>query len=117
MIRKKILISKFMTSQSGEQSIAIHVLPNISRIKGNHAMKSGQLIEYHMRNIFLENSYTERVGETIPMHIPILFPKNQICIYVWVRSLKFYTVCFYFMSSWGLSKHIETKLETCFYLI
>ena len=44
-----------MTSQSGEQSIAIHVLPNISRSKGNHAMKSGQLIEYHMRNIFLEN--------------------------------------------------------------
>ena len=29
-------------------------------------MKFGQLIEYNMRNIFLENSYTERGGETSP---------------------------------------------------
>ena len=29
-------------------------LPNISRSKGNQAMKFGRLIEYNMRNIFLE---------------------------------------------------------------
>ena len=41
-----------MTSQPGKQTIAIHILPNISRIKGNQTMKFGQLIEYGMRNVF-----------------------------------------------------------------
>ena len=30
------------------------------------AMKFGQLIEYNMRNIFVEKSYTKCAGETIP---------------------------------------------------
>ena len=29
-------------------------------------MKFGQLVEYDMRNIFLERSYTKCAGETIP---------------------------------------------------
>ena len=29
-------------------------------------MKSGQLIEYNMMNIFAEKSYTKCAGETIP---------------------------------------------------
>ena len=55
-----------MTSQPGQQSIVIHILPNISRSKGNQTMKFGQLIEYNMRNIFLENSYIKCGGETSP---------------------------------------------------
>ena len=55
-----------MTSQPGQQTIVIHVLPNISRNKGNQTMKFGQLIEYNMRNIFLEKSYTKYGGETSP---------------------------------------------------
>ena len=55
-----------MTSQPGKQTIAIHILPNISRSKGNQTMKFGQLIECNMRNIFLEKSYTKCGGETIP---------------------------------------------------
>ena len=55
-----------MTSQSGKQTIAIHILPNMSRSKGNQTMKFGQLIEYKMRNIFLEKSYTNRWVKTIP---------------------------------------------------
>ena len=55
-----------MTSQPGYQTIAIHILPNISRSKGNHVMKFGQLIEYNMRNIFVKKSYTKCAGETIP---------------------------------------------------
>ena len=51
-----------MTSQPGKQTIAIHILPNISRSKGNENMKFGQLIEYNMRNIFLEKSYTKCGG-------------------------------------------------------
>ena len=50
--------------------------------------------------------------------VPGLFLKNWNCPYHWVNGLKFYTVCFYFMTSWGLSKYIETKLQTtCFHLI
>ena len=36
------------------------------RSKGNQTMKFGQLIEYNMRNTFLEKSYTKCGGETIP---------------------------------------------------
>ena len=43
-----------MTSQPGLQTIAIHILPNISQSKGNQIMKFGQLIEYNGRNIFLQ---------------------------------------------------------------
>ena len=34
-------------------------MPNISQSKGNHATKFSHLIEYNMRNIFLEASYTK----------------------------------------------------------
>ena len=62
-----------MTSQPGKQIIAIHILHNISRRKGNQGMKFGQLIECNMKNIFLEKSYTKCGGETIPNS----FLKNQ----------------------------------------
>ena len=43
-----------MKSQPGLQTIAIHILLNISQSKGNQTMKFGQLIEYNKRNIFLQ---------------------------------------------------------------
>ena len=43
-----------MTSQPGLQTIAIHILPNISDSKGEQTMKFGQLLEYNKRNIFLQ---------------------------------------------------------------
>ena len=55
-----------MTLQSSKQIVAIHILANISRSKGNQTMKSGQLIEYNMRNIFLENSFTKVVEKLFP---------------------------------------------------
>ena len=55
-----------MTSQPGKQTIAIHILTNISRSKGNQTMKFGQLIEYDMRTIFLEKSFSKCGRETIP---------------------------------------------------
>ena len=53
-----------MTSQPGQQTIVINTLPNISRSKGNQKMKFAQLIEYNMRNILLEKSYTKCGEET-----------------------------------------------------
>ena len=53
------------------------MLPNISRSKGNQKMKFGQLIEYNIRNIFVEKSYTKYAGETIPRR---LFKKSKLSI-------------------------------------
>ena len=39
-----------MTSQLGKQTIAIHMLPNISRRNGHQTMKLGQLTKYDMTN-------------------------------------------------------------------
>ena len=62
-----------MTSQTGQQTITIHILPDISRRKGNQTMKFGQLIECNMKNIFLEKSFEKCGGETSPDP----FLKNQ----------------------------------------
>ena len=49
---------------TGKQTITIHILPNISRSKGNHAKKFGQLVEYNVRNIFLQKSSQKWGRET-----------------------------------------------------
>ena len=54
-----------MTSQSGKKTIAINILPNILRSKGNPTMIFAQLIENNMKNIFLEKSYTKGSVENI----------------------------------------------------
>ena len=59
------------------KTVAIHILPNISRSKGNQTMKFGQLIEYNMRIIFVEKSHAKCVGETIPRP---LFTKLKLSV-------------------------------------
>ena len=54
-----------MTSQPGKQAIAIHILPNISRGKGNQTIKFSELIKHNMRNVFLEKSFTKYGREAI----------------------------------------------------
>ena len=51
-----------MTSQPGLQTIAIHILPNISQSKGNQTMKFGQSIEFTKRNIFVQK-LSRKLGE------------------------------------------------------
>ena len=51
-----------MTSQPGQKTIAIQILPNISRSKGNQTMKLGELIEYNMRNISVEKQYIKNLA-------------------------------------------------------
>ena len=43
-----------MTLQPGQQTIAIHILPNISQSKDNQAIKFIQVIEDNKRNVFLQ---------------------------------------------------------------
>ena len=45
-----------MTSQTGTQTIRINIFPDISKNKGNQAMKFGQIIKYNVRHIFLQKS-------------------------------------------------------------
>ena len=66
LIRKTRLSAKFMTSQPGLQTIAIHILTNISRSKVNQTVKLGQLIEYNKRNIFLLNYVENEAGRIVP---------------------------------------------------
>ena len=40
------------------------MLPNILRSKGNQGMKFGQLVDWNMRNIFIEN-HTQNVVEKL----------------------------------------------------
>ena len=54
-----------MMSQRGKQTIAIHILPNISGSKGKKTMKFCQLIEFSLR-LFTWKSYTKFGRETIP---------------------------------------------------
>ena len=53
----------------------MHILPNISRSKGNQKVKFGQLIEYNMRNIFVQTSYAFCVG-TSPKSLSEKFSLN-----------------------------------------
>ena len=69
--------------------------------------KPGHLVEYSLRNIFLEN-HTQNVVEKL---FPDPFLKNQNWANLCVNSLKFYSVCFYCMLSWGLSKYIEINCK------
>ena len=59
-----------MMSKPEKQTITLHILPNISRSKDNQTMKFGQLIEYNMRNIFLEKSFAKCGRETLTKPCP-----------------------------------------------
>ena len=60
LIKKIRLISKFLTSHTVWQTLAIHILHNISRNKDNQTMKFGQEIKYN-RSIFLQKSWWKSI--------------------------------------------------------
>ena len=73
-----------------------------------------QLIECNMRKIFSKN-HTQKVVEKL---VPDPFLENKNSAYLCINSIDVYTVCFYCIPSWVLSKHIEIKLQaTWLYLI
>ena len=53
LMKKLLLSSKYMTSQTGQQITTIHILPNISRSKCNYATNV-QLIKYSIENVFVQ---------------------------------------------------------------
>ena len=57
-----------MAGPFGQQITTTLTMSNFSRSKGNQTIRFGQLIEYNMRNNFLEKSYTKYSGEASPRH-------------------------------------------------
>ena len=64
-----------MTSHTGKQVIVIHILPNISRSKGNQAIKFSHLIAYKVKNIFFQKLCRKCDRETSPR--PSFFLKKK----------------------------------------
>ena len=72
-------------------------------------MRTGQLLQYNLRNIFFWKN-TQNLVEK-------LFP-DENWPDLWINILTFYIFYFYCLPSWGLSKVIETDLQTtCIYLM
>ena len=99
-----------MTSSTGKQISAIHILPNISRSKDNQTMKFGQLLNYSMRiilrNIFLEKSCTKCVEKA---SLRLFSNKLKMSISLDKQSEIIY---FAFIASpiRGLPKYIKTNV-------
>ena len=64
-----------MTSQTDLQTIAIHILPSISRGKGNQTMKFDQFLEYNKRNIFLKKNYAINEARRLVSDFSLFFKK------------------------------------------
>ena len=72
-----------MTSKPGYQVITMHILNNISRSKGNQAMKFGHE-KCNTRNTFLEKSKTKSGVKTIPRPF---FKKSKLSISLESKNL------------------------------
>ena len=73
---------KIMTSESEQQIITIHTLPNISRRKGNQSIKFSQLIKCNERNIFLNKSCRKWGRQTSSRPLFAFWVLRQILKYV-----------------------------------
>ena len=70
-----------MTSQPGQQTIEIHILPNISGSKSNQTLKLGQLIDYNKKKNFLQKLCRKQGRETSSRLLFIF----EICL-IWDKS-------------------------------
>ena len=101
---EKTKVSKFMTSETGILTITVRILSNFSWSKSSQTMKFILLIEYKMRNIFLEKSG------------PNSFYKNQNWAHRWMDILKCYKFRCYDVSKSSYKCPSVQVLTTCFYL-
>ena len=72
LIRKLRLILKSVSSQTGQRIITMHLLPSISRSKGNQAKKFIYLIECNMKTTFLQ-TLGENEAEKLVLDLFFLF--------------------------------------------
>ena len=68
-----------MMSKTRGQIITIHILPDISRKKGNQTMTFGHLIQYTMRNFFNEKLHS-KCGQEASSRL--FHEKSKLSIYL-----------------------------------
>ena len=109
LIRMIRLISKFMTSQPGQQIIAIQFLPIILRCKSNQTMKLSQLIEHTKINIFLYKLCRKWRRETSSR------PFFKICL-IWGKNKwsAAYFQCISIALNLGYNKKLHKALDYWF---
>ena len=100
------LIQKFLTSQPEKQTMKIHILPNISKSKGNQTIHFGRLIDNDMRNIFFENSTTRCYGETSRRHFSEI---SKLSIYIMINNFNVLCSLFFLYAKLRKLKYIEIK--------
>ena len=100
-----------MTSQPGQQTITIHILPNISRSKSNQTMKIGQVIKHNNRNIFYQKSYRKRDRETSSRPIFVFLFFKKILYQVKASGLQFGFSILRQSSTWYTMKTSCIKLQ------
>ena len=66
LIRKLWLISKFMTSQTGQKIITMYIFPNILRSKSNQAMKFVQFVKYNFKKPFPKGHAKDEARRLVP---------------------------------------------------
>ena len=59
---KKMVDFEIMNLKSEKQTVAIHILSNISKRKGNQTTKFGQLIQYNVGDFFIKNHADREAG-------------------------------------------------------
>ena len=69
-------------------------------------------MEYNVRNLFLEKSYTEYGGKTIPRPFS---KKSKLSLSQDQKSKFLYSLYLLYTKFWGLLKYIELKFQTTFY--
>ena len=80
-----------MTSQARNQIITTQNMSNITRNKSNQAMNFVQLMQYNMRNIFLENYVQNPLKQTKSLD----------------QQFKFYTVFYVFIPLFATSEILK----------
>ena len=92
LIQNPRLNSKFMRHRLENKKLQYTYSPSAE----NKTIKFGHLVEYNMRNNFLEKSYT-KFDEEVLIRDP--FIKNQNLAYLWINNVKCCKVCFCCMSN------------------
>ena len=74
----------------------------------NYNTHIAQSISQEVKNITWDTFFLKDHAQNM---VEKLFPesilKNQNWVYLWINSLKFYTVCFYTIPSWGYQNKLE----------
>ena len=67
-----------MTTEPGKQTIVIHILPNISLVKGKETMILGRLIEYIKKKYLFYKNHAENETGRLASDLFLFFKKAYL---------------------------------------